>query len=95
MPKTHSWTRRRGSSRSLQAGIILPTNNPHTIAVIQQYVQQIVTVSEEAIVSAMRYVWERMKIIIEPSAAVPSVHYSKRKSTSQVSGSVSFYLAVM
>ena len=33
--------------------------------------QQIVTVSEEAIVSAMRYVWERMKIIIEPSAAVP------------------------
>ena len=36
-----------------------------------QHVQQIVTVSEEAIVSAMRYVWERMKIIIEPSAAVP------------------------
>jgi len=28
-------------------------------------------VSEEAIVSAMRYVWERMKILIEPSAAVP------------------------
>jgi len=27
--------------------------------------------TEEAIVSAMRYVWERMKIVIEPSAAVP------------------------
>ena len=70
--------------RSLQAGKILPANDPRTIAdglrtslgeltfaVIQQHVQQIVTVSEEAIVSAMRYVWERMKIIIEPSAAVP------------------------
>ena len=70
--------------RSLQAGKILPANDPHTIAdglrtslgeltfaIIQQHVQQIVTVSEEAIVSAMRYVWERMKIVIEPSAAVP------------------------
>jgi threonine dehydratase len=70
--------------RSLQAGKILPANDPHTIAdglrtslgeltfaIMQQHVQQIVTVSEETIVSAMRYVWERMKIIIEPSAAVP------------------------
>jgi threonine dehydratase len=70
--------------RSLQAGKILPANDPRTIAdglrtslgeltfaVIQQHVQQIVTVSEAAIVSAMRYVWERMKIVIEPSAAVP------------------------
>ena len=31
----------------------------------------IVTVSEEAIVSAMRTIWETMKIIIESSAAVP------------------------
>src|SRR2546425_1451671 len=70
--------------RSLQVGKILPANDPRTIAdglrtslgeltfaIIQQHVQQIVTVSEEAIVSAMRYVWERMKIVIEPSAAVP------------------------
>jgi threonine dehydratase len=40
-------------------------------AIIQRYVDDIVTVSEEAIVSAMRTVWETMKIIIEPSAAVP------------------------
>ena len=39
--------------------------------IIQQYVDDIVTVSEEAIVEAMRLVWERMKIIIEPSSAVP------------------------
>jgi len=40
-------------------------------AIIQRYVDDIVTVSEEAIVSAMRTIWETMKIIIEPSAAVP------------------------
>ncbi len=40
-------------------------------AIIQQSVDDIVTVSEEAIVSAMRTVWETMKIVIEPSAAVP------------------------
>jgi threonine dehydratase len=70
--------------RSLQAGKILPANDPRTIAdglrtslgeltfaIMQQHVQQIVTVSEAAIVRAMRYVWERMKIVIEPSAAVP------------------------
>ena len=70
--------------RSLQAGHIIPSVNPQTIAdglltslgdltfgIIQQHVAEIVTVSEEAIVSAMRHVWERMKILIEPSAAVP------------------------
>ncbi len=70
--------------RSLQAGHILPSGNPQTIAdglrtslggvtfpLIQQHVERIVTVSEEAIVRAMYLVWERMKIIIEPSAAVP------------------------
>jgi threonine dehydratase len=70
--------------RSLQAGHVLPSVHPKTIAdglltslgeltfaIIQQHVEQIVTVSEEAIIRAMRTVWERMKIIIEPSAAVP------------------------
>jgi threonine dehydratase len=40
-------------------------------AIVQQLVDDIVTVSEEAIVSAMRTIWETMKIVIEPSAAVP------------------------
>ena len=40
-------------------------------AIVQRYVDDIVTVSEEAIVRAMRTIWETMKIIIEPSAAVP------------------------
>ena len=42
-----------------------------TFAIIQRYVDDIVTVSEEAIISAMRTIWETMKIIVEPSAAVP------------------------
>jgi len=70
--------------RSLAAGQVLPANYPDTVAdglrtslgtltfaIIQRHVGQIVTVSEEAIVAAMRYVWERMKIVIEPSSAVP------------------------
>src|SRR5262249_49294007 len=42
-----------------------------TFPIIQKYVDDIVTVSEDAIVSAMRTIWETMKVIIEPSAAVP------------------------
>ena len=70
--------------RSLAAGRILLANYPNTVAdglrtslgqftfaIIQRHVAQIVTVSEDAIIAAMRYVWERMKIIIEPSSAVP------------------------
>lgn len=70
--------------RSLKAGKIIPMKDPLTIAdglrsslgdrtfpIIQRYVHEVITVSEEAIVHAMRQVWERMKIIIEPSAAVP------------------------
>ena len=40
-------------------------------AIIQRCVDDVVTVSEEAIIVAMRTIWEKMKIIIEPSAAVP------------------------
>ena len=40
-------------------------------SIIQRYVDDIVTVSEDAIISAMRTIWETMKIVIEPSAAVP------------------------
>ncbi len=70
--------------RSLREGRIIPSANPKTVAdgllmslgdltfpIICARVEQIVTVSEEEIVAAMRHVWERMKIIIEPSAAVP------------------------
>ncbi len=69
--------------RSMQAGEIIPSKNPKTIAdglltslgtltfpIIQKNVEQIVTVSEAGIIESMKYVWERAKIIIEPSSAV-------------------------
>ena len=40
-----------------------------TFRIILNEVDQIVTVSEEKIVEAMRMIWERMKIVIEPSSA--------------------------
>jgi threonine dehydratase len=70
--------------RSFQEGRIVPSVNPRTIcdglltslgpltfAIIRERVARIVTVSEESIIEAMRYIWERMKIVVEPSAAVP------------------------
>ena len=42
-----------------------------TFAVISKHVDDVVTVSEQAVVETMRQVWERMKIVIEPSCAVP------------------------
>lgn len=43
-----------------------------TFSCIQKHVDEIVTVSEQEIIEAMRFIWERMKIIIEPSSAVPA-----------------------
>ena len=70
--------------RSFTTGTLFPSGSPKTIAdglrtslgpntfpLVRSYVSEIVTTSEEAIISAMRLVWERMKIVIEPSAAVP------------------------
>ena len=47
------------------------TLSPRTLAAIRAGVDAIGTASEAAIVRAMRMIWERMKIIVEPSAAVP------------------------
>lgn len=70
--------------RSFYSGTIIPSEKPNTLAdglltslgsltfpVIRQYVQDIVTCSEASIVDAMRLIWERLKIIVEPSGAVP------------------------
>jgi threonine dehydratase len=70
--------------RSLLSGRIQPSLSPKTIAdglrtslgeltfgILRALVSEVFTVSEQAIVGAMRLVWERMKILIEPSAAVP------------------------
>src|SRR5882724_4451520 len=72
------------AAQSFRAGQRLVTEKKFTIAdglrtnvgapnfaIIQRYVDDIVTVGEEAIVASMRTIWETMKIIVEPSAAVP------------------------
>ncbi len=69
--------------RSLKSGKIETNESTDTIAdglrttlgdvnfpIIKEYVKDIVRVTEEEIISAMKLVWERMKIIIEPSSAV-------------------------
>ncbi len=70
--------------RSLKEGKIMPSVSPKTIAdglltslgertfaIISKQVDLIVTVGDDIIIKAMRLIWERMKIIVEPSAAVP------------------------
>ena len=70
--------------RSIKAGRIFPSVNPQTIAdglltslgsltfkAIKENVDEIRLCNEENILKAMRLIWERMKIIIEPSSAVP------------------------
>jgi threonine dehydratase len=69
--------------RSLKAGRIEPVARPDTVAdglratlgpltfaVIRAHADEIVRVADVAIIAAMRFSWERMKLVIEPSAAV-------------------------
>jgi threonine dehydratase len=69
--------------RSMKENRIVPSTNPKTIAdglltslgeltypIIRERVEQIVTVSEQGIIDSMKFVWERVKIVIEPSSAV-------------------------
>src|SRR5262249_54867807 len=69
--------------RSLESGKIEPSNDPVTVAdglktslgtrpfsIIKGRVDAIVTATEAEILDAMRFVWERFKVIIEPSSAV-------------------------
>jgi threonine dehydratase len=70
--------------RSVRDGRLHASTDPRTIAdglctslgtltfpIVKALVRAIVTVEEESIVAAMRLVWERMKLVVEPSAAVP------------------------
>lgn len=72
------------AARSKAAGTLIPQTGPKTIAdglltslgdltwpLIRDQVEQVITVTEEEIVAAMRLAWERAKLLIEPSSAVP------------------------
>ena len=72
------------AAQSFRAGQLRPNPSAQTIAdglrtnvgapnfaIIARHVDDVVTVTEESIVAAMRQVWEQVKIVIEPSAALP------------------------
>lgn len=80
--------------RSLQSGVIESNITANTIAdglkthlgdvnfpIIQQNVERIIRVTEEEIVNAMRLIWERLKIVCEPSSAVALAALLKEKET--------------
>ena len=80
--------------RSIRDNVIYPSTNPQTICdglltnlsertfnIIKSNVDEIITVDENSIIEAMKMVWERMKIIIEPSSAVvlATIYENKNK----------------
>lgn len=78
--------------QSLQKGVIVPSKNPKTIAdglltslgyrnfeIIKKGTRAIFLASDKEIIAAMQLIWERLKIIVEPSCAVPLAVVLKNK----------------
>lgn len=72
------------AARSLEAGVLIPQTGPKTVCdglltslgaltwpIIRDHVERVVTVSDAEVIEAMRLIWTRLKIIIEPSCATP------------------------
>ncbi len=79
--------------RSLEAGKIIPMEKPDTIAdglrtsvgernfpIIQKFVKEIITVTDAEIIEAMKMVFQYLKLVVEPSGAVPFAAMIKAKS---------------
>ena len=72
------------ATRSFKTGILHTVNNPATIAdgartpslgtltfpLVREYVDDMVTVSDDDIVQTMRFLWERMKVVVEPTGTL-------------------------
>ncbi|MEC9073262.1 MAG: pyridoxal-phosphate dependent enzyme, partial [Myxococcota bacterium] len=71
------------AARSKRLGKLIPQTGPNTVAdglltslgewtwpVVRDVVERVVVVEDEEIIAAMRLIWERMKLVVEPSAAV-------------------------
>jgi len=81
------------AARTFRTGVIQRVHNPPTVAdglrtpylgqitwpVIRRHVADIVTVTEAEIVAAMRFFWTRMKLVVEPSGAVPLAALLKQR----------------
>ncbi len=82
------------AARSFRAGHIIADDAPQTVAdglkvplkeltwhFVQNHVTDILTASEQDIIDAMKLIWKRMKIVMEPSSAVPLATILKNKDT--------------
>jgi len=82
------------AARSFRAGHIIADDAPETVAdglkvplkeltwhFVHNHVTDILTASEQEIVDAMKLIWKRMKIVMEPSSAVPLATILKNKET--------------
>jgi len=82
------------AARSFKAGYIIADDAPVTVAdglkvplkdltwhFVSNHVSDILTVSEQEIIDAMKLTWQRMKIVMEPSSAVPLATIIKNKDT--------------
>ncbi|MCA8937813.1 MAG: threo-3-hydroxy-L-aspartate ammonia-lyase [Planctomycetes bacterium] len=72
------------ATRSFKTGTLQTVHNPETVAdgartpslgeltfpLIQKHVDDMVTVDDAAIIAAMRFLWERMKLVVEPTGAM-------------------------
>lgn len=72
------------AARSFRTGVLHTVSNPDTIAdgartpslgevtfpLVLKYADGIVTVSEDGIIRAMRFIWERLKLVVEPTGAL-------------------------
>lgn len=80
--------------QSIKAGKIIPNTSTETIAdglkttigeknfaILKEHIKDVFTVSDKEIIEAMKLIWERMKIVIEPSCAVPFASILKNKET--------------
>ena len=82
------------AARSFRAGHIIADDAPETVAdglkvplkeltwhFVSNHLSDILTVSEAEIIDAMKLIWKRMKIVVEPSSAVPLAALLKNKKT--------------
>lgn len=67
----HSGVLQKNETTNTVADGLRTSLGPKTLAIIREHVEEIYLVEEEEIINAMRLTWERMKLIIEPSCAVP------------------------
>jgi threonine dehydratase len=68
----------QAQSQTIADGL-LTTLGTKTFPIIQEHVKEIITVTDEEIVAAMKLVWEKLKVVTEPSAAVSFAAVLKRK----------------